>query len=439
MVPLTGSRCAAGSDASRSGNAGDQAFQRFVYYGTILLFLIDTIEGALRFALLSVGTEFLIYLKDVFVLIAVLWVLCTGLLRRSLNKPFAVLLTILAVWSIVGFRVVGNIGQALLGLKLFLPITLGMIAAPALFARKTQTVRFMVVLWIVSVVGLVSSALFPMPWSGLSYQVGDVQMQVARKWGLDGVERLAGFSRSSISVAFQVFIFALFVLCFSNNRSVRVGVWVLSAPVLVLTTQRGIMIGYLVVTGFHAARTFFPSLRRVWRLILPLTAVLMVALPLIPAGCFKFLALSNLPGIGKVTSFFDRAEDEWPEAFRLLRIKGSMIFGRGIGGIGTAQSIFEPEFQNPADNFFLYLFVTFGVSSIVLIGFITIRCFLQDVKKNRESLYVFSGGLAVFAIGTLMNCVENVPASITIGTLLARISIRSRNPFPQSAPIPECH
>ena len=63
-------------------------------------------------------------------------------------------------------------------------------------------------------------------------------------------------------------------------------------------------------------------------------------------------------------SFIDRMNDMWPRAWDLATVQGLPPLGRGMGGIGSALSIFEPDLANAGDNVFVYLWVVVGVVAL---------------------------------------------------------------------------
>lgn len=396
--------------------------ETFVCYGTLVYLASGTVEGALRFALASLHLETLLYLRDAFALTVVLWRLYRGLRTRDFGCPLPQLLALLVIWSAIGCRYTSGLSQVLFGFKIFLPLMLGIASYPCLINGRRNVGGIFFLLWSLATLGLFCSAVVRMPWVGLSYQVGETQVEGSREWTINGVDRLAGLSRSSMAVANQIVFFAIALACFVRSRLLRAGLWLASAPAIVLSTSRSSLMGYAAATGLLLAQSVAPSLHRIWKCAIPLLACIMVAAPLLPPQAFGFLeSVGQGEGVGQTNSFFDRVENTWPDAFDLVRTKGSLILGRGVGGIGTPQKTFEPDLNNPADNLFVYLFALFGLASGAILGCILLRLPSLRMAGDRGALHAACVGLAVMAVGITSNCIEDSCISIFAGGFLSRL------------------
>ena len=397
-----------------------------VYYGALVYLLINTVEGLLRYTLLAAGLPFLIYSRDAFIVVVVLWFLLSGLRRRSCSLPLAIVLLIICFWSIIACKYVHNVRQTAFGIKLFLPHMLGIIAAPALLDARKNTAKWIALLWLLAVSGVFFSAVVDVPWSGLSYEVGGVEIEGTRSWTIGGVPRLAGFGRSSTEVAIQILFFATYMVCFGRSRVLRLAVWIISAPALLLATTRAAIIAYGLVSLFLIVQAVLPSLECFWKQILSVTAALMVVLPLIPSNSLDALSRMSGGGVANIKSLYMRMEDTWPEAFDLLKQEGSPVFGRGIGGISIPQRLFEQEAHNPGDNLFLYLLLVFGWFSLAIIIAIVIGLQALKLSGDMGSLFAFCAGLALFGIGLLLNGIEFSCPGVFVGAAFSYVFARLR-------------
>lgn len=115
-----------------------------------------------------------------------------------------------------------------------------------------------------------------------------------------------------------------------------------------------------------------------------------------------------------LASFVERIESTWPNGFALLDLVPFPVLGRGLGGIGSAQSYFELSIFSPGDNLFVYAWVAFGALSILYL-----TLFLRTALRNRgpfgelRTRFLFFGG--IFIMGAAMNVVESAPALFLIG------------------------
>ena len=405
---------------------------RLQYYGLIALLLINTIEGVLRYVLLGISLEKLLYAKDAVALGLVFWSLWDGFHRRSYNKPLIAFLVSIITWGVVSFFYVHNALQTAFAIKLLLPIMVGMVSGPALFNNGGAACQVLMRLWLVSVTGLLFSAAITVPWAGLSYEVAGIAIEGTRAWTIDSVERLAGFGRASTEVSCQILFFAIFVVCYGRKRWLSVLVWVASGPLIVLATTRSVVLAYAILSVFFCANYWVPSLQLLWKQSLTMMMALMIALPLIPEKAFGILASLKLGGVAKMDSLLIRVEETWPEALNLLKSDGSFIIGRGIGGIAVAQKLFEPDAYNPGDNLFIFLLLVFGSFAFLILAAFLARLLMVNLSSGNTELFTFSTGLAIISIGTLLNGIENLCEGVFLGLALSAIPMSRKRRLPRS-------
>ena len=393
----------------------------FICHGTLLYLFWGATEGALRYALTLVHLESVIYLRDLFAVFVAAWRVRVEIQSPATGRPLLKLLMILSVWTIIGGIYCASIWQALLGLKMFLPLMLGIGACSSVYARTSKIFPIIMLLWALATVGVCASAVVRMPWVGLSYMVGDVEVVGSREWTIEGVSRLAGLGRSSIAAGCQILFFAVFLMCFSRSRLLSLVVWASSAPAVLLTTSRSALLGYAAASAFWFLYWLFPSLYRIWKWAVPAMFGLVVLVSLIPADSFRIIESVTHGKAGQVASFFDRVENTWPEAFDLVATDGSFILGRGLGGIGVAQMTFEQELDNPADNLFVYLFVIFGPFSLLMLASILVRVQRVNIRRGAAALHIICTALAVAGVGLMLNGVEDSCASIFAGMMVCQL------------------
>ncbi len=132
-------------------------------------------------------------------------------------------------------------------------------------------------------------------------------------------------------------------------------------------------------------------------------------------------------------SFYDRLNYMWPEAWALLGEHGNWLLGRGVGGIGTAQTYFEPALFNAGDNLFMYWFVVFGW--VALPGFLLLLSRSLRVRPHQTvaDMQFYCLLLATLVYGVMTNIVENAVSALFCGLLVRWLCAPRTTPeFPPS-------
>ena len=123
-----------------------------------------------------------------------------------------------------------------------------------------------------------------------------------------------------------------------------------------------------------------------------------------------------------LSSMGDRAGQMWPEAFDLIRKDdnlGEWIFGRGLGGIGTAQSLFDAKW-NAGDNLFVFAYVTLGIGC-VFIGVAMLAGLGHYYRSDPEAFFFFFAlATSVLVIGIAANVLEGTVPALSLGILVGK-------------------
>jgi hypothetical protein len=210
----------------------------------------------------------------------------------------------------------------------------------------------------------------------------------------------------------------------------RVPIWLVSCVAIALTTSKTPLLAILLVPvmlaglilfqrGRDRAGGFWPAIS----VLLALTAV-MIVLP-VSSGTASMLSSHNINDYSFVTtsSLLDRALNMWPGAFALIASDHApyqWILGRGLGGIGSAQGIFEPLATNAADNLFVFLYVTFGLASVCLLVPMLARFRGQFAVDPPAFRLLFGIAAGVLILGIASNVLESVVPAIALGMLVGK-------------------
>ena len=265
--------------------------------------------------------------------------------------------------------------------------------------------------------------LWDMPWTGLTYQLVETEIEGSREWTTFGVERVAGFARASFAAADQLLLLALPLMFFSRSRILRILIWLTSGMLIYLTTTKKTGGIFLILTLLIPLMNFAfaPALlRHALTMSVPiLIAAIGIGLPLSTIVVTYRLNLDSLFSQVLFASFEDRLTVVWPAGLQLLIERGSAVFGRGIGGIGAAQNYFEQTVYSPADNLYLYLYVTFGILALGFMAAYVWNLTHLDTQRSAWSRMIWTIGIAILAHGWAGNVLEGSMTATMMGVTLA--------------------
>lgn len=396
-----------------------------------LYFLTFVFEGPLRYVLALAGFETALYARDA-VLLSALMLATLRHLRRPVSLYVIGLLFLLAFHGLTGVLFTAQPLQVAFGLKMILPFVLGVVLYK--WARLESRALHGVVLFffVATVSGIFLNYFQPFDWEGFTYRVGETNVQGAVRWWHDGGQkRLAGFARSSYDAAIVVLACAIFLAIYSRNAVGRLLLWAVAGLAIVLTTTKGALFAYAVLSVFLALRLRLGKEAHTWALrFLWLPAGIMVLLP-VYSGVFSVRLDFDSP-IERLLlgSYAERMENVWPRAFENIEQAGSFLIGRGIGGIGTPQLYFEPALWNFADNLFVFIFSTCGIIAFAYIFFLLWQAQGLKLRRSDDGL-TYANLMFSFIYGITTAVLENAVIAFLLGLaygkLLESYSERQRN------------
>jgi len=389
-----------------------------IYLSTTIL------EGPLRFLLYSVGAASVLYVRDALAAVPVALAAISWAVGTPVAVPLAGALGVLLIHLGVGILSLPMTFQALFGLKMFLPMLLGIAIAPILYRRPQSLVTFCGFALVITCLGVLANMTVEFPWIGVSYDTAFGEKTAGKEWyaGDDGNARLPGLTRSSVTAASIALMALPPVLAGGTSLLRKVLCTALSAATIYFTTSKGpliaipiLLIQVFFLTGLKSKvlSGVFVSFMNALCLVLPITLMFMPPRRAdVPSG---------------FSSFMDRVEDEWPRAMNLYEHAGQALWGRGLGGIGTAQSMGEPALQNSGDNVMIYLLVVFGVLGPLYVAIYTY--YLARHTSEREyddfSVRLTHGWTAAWiADGIVSGMIEDATTGTTLGVLIGTVLVR---------------
>ena len=381
------------------------------------VFLLSQVFGGmLRYYLASLGMAPLVYLPKVLLTVALLGAALVSPARKRVSRLFLLVLALTLVFSLVGYVFVRNLLQVAFGLWVMLPFFYGVFFLPSILRVWPRLRPHLLLLWGSAAVGVIINVFYEFPWVGFAYSLGELEIEASRAWvaqGL-GLSRVPGFSGASFEAAAQILLLGL-ALTFMMSRRWRIPVWIVSGVAIALTTSKtplGIwfFLTFLFVLGWFIPMRFFR--------FLPVFLVLIgIALPLSSVYGSYDPRADSIVSRFLFASFEDRLEWVWPTSLHMVVEHGSLLLGRGIGGIGSPQQYFEPFLYSPADSLAVYLFGLGGVFGLLILAAYGIIASLIPLYTHQNRFFFFLI-LAVLLEGWTVNVMESPLFAMAFGLSL---------------------
>lgn len=394
------------------------ACSRVVFCLVVVFFWSLVLAAPLRYGFLQLSLSPLVYLPkfSLFSLVVLL------LLARLRAPPAALwlggVLFFYLLWGIVNLD---SPVQSFFGLWVFVPLFFGSYLGPMIDFLKIRNVIFL--LFFVTALGVFLDPLVTYPWSGQGATLFGNSIEISRQWTSFGVERHAGLARSSFNAATQLLVFGLLLVLSLERWWLKVIVWFLAGAGIALTVSKGPFGGWVLLSLYFFGGVMF-RWGRGWSfccsVFLMLGVVIMILVPLSTLWISYDNALQGPMMKFFFASFGDRLSWMWPDSLGLLNLDGGFhwLTGRGLGGIGSAQQYFESNLYFPADNFFVYLAVTFGFPVAILL----LLALWGKAALSSKNLSPHHMPLIIFLIayGLVVNVIEEPLLSFFLGVVLSQ-------------------
>ena len=146
--------------------------------------------------------------------------------------------------------------QPLFAARTWLPLLLGTVIASSVDIQSRVFRWSCLALWAITIGGIFLTWKWHAPWVGFDYEVGGVKLDASREWTIGGIDRLAGFSRSSFDAALQCLFLAVLAVIGCRYYVVSLGIWIISGAAIYLTTSRSAAAALVVAMGLHILVAF---------------------------------------------------------------------------------------------------------------------------------------------------------------------------------------
>ena len=378
------------------------------------------IEAPLRYVLSINDAVVFLYLRDAILLFLIGCTFLQDVVHLRMTYCEAVTIVAVILYSLLALLCVHNVYQILYGIKIFLPLTVGLFYYREFLSYDRRIVVFFFMMFMISCMGLYLDYFFyeDMPWRNLAYTIDDVEISGVREWTAGELIRLAGFARSSYDAAVYVLFSSFFFMVYFRNRLFRFILWLVAGMAIFATTSKGVLASYFLISVIMAIKLVLPA--KSLRGVVIALVTLVIALPLY--SVWATVSLYNYSAI--MGSFVDRLLNTWPAAWNLIVDDGSVILGRGFGGIGTPQYLFYELNRNPADNFFLYLYAVFGMPCFIYFIYVCYKSLYLNLTVKQD-LLCYLNLIALFTYGITTNMVENSLLCLLMGASFRYLSDKS--------------
>ncbi|MBC7799192.1 MAG: hypothetical protein H7Z10_01100 [Gemmatimonadaceae bacterium] len=384
---------------------------------------IYALEAPVRYALYLGGKDWAILGRDVLIFGPLALIVAAQALRGQLQPAFPVFAVLLAFHALVLMGTIGSTVGVVYGVKILVNLLLGFLLASLLVSPGRVVLRVFMVLWCLTLVGvLLDKFVLTFPWTGIRTVIGDLNVDVSKDWSIQDSfsRRVAGFTRSSISVAAFLPVLAIVLMCATRNTLVRSGIAVASVVAVFLTTQKGALLAFVPVVLL----LLWPGAGRLALLRGGCVAflLLMVGLPYLTSG----LIMPSGGGVFSVSSFAMRIEDVWPDALHWIERRGLWVFGVGLGGISGGQRVYAPDHFNPADNMGLLLYAYFGVFALLYLGFVMALVLRRVTGMDGRVTPALAIVMFQFGYGAVLSIIEDQSASLFLGAAVGVLWLETR-------------
>lgn len=389
----------------------------YVLASVFLWFVV--LAAPLRYGLPSLHLDVLIYLPKLLLLFAVLLL---PVLRPRASPPALLLTGLVAVYLVWGMVNLPSSLQALFGLWVLVPLLFGLWAGPVVNVEQWR--RLFVALFLVAAAGVFLNPLIHYPWSGQNLSLLGKSIETSRQWTAFGLDRYAGFASASFSAASQLLLFGVMLVVLLRRRAIKLLVWFVAGFGIALTTSKGPLGAWLLVSMYFAGGGLLRWPRYWIQLWLGALTLIMLAMILVPLSTLWIHYDPTLHGYASkflFTSFGERLDWMWPDSLHLLDLGGGWHWwvGRGLGGIGVAQKYFGPMHYLSADNLFVYVTVYFGLpASLFLFAALWLRMVLFSLRRDAVA-WRLPVVLVLVAYGLVTNEIEGSLLAFFLGLALA--------------------
>lgn len=327
-----------------------------------------------------------------------LWYVPDGIVGAAFATLFLVslfrsnMLAIFWIWAIVAYSLMSLMSlhglSVLFGMRQVLAFAIAVVTGLHFRQLNWGMRPLMLALCTVAIAGAIYDSMFDFPWSGLVFEGAFGTNDVSRAWWTDGeTRRIAGLGIASTDTALLIVCTTLIVSTGLDKTSRLTAVLLIGPAVYAvwLAQQRATMVwfGFFWLVACLApiliGPRVVPTVIAVLRTICISAAGLCIV---IPFALYR-VSIGRLTG-ADVYSLDDRTMNVWPWAIDRITEFPTILTGAGIGSVAEAVAFTNPALAIAPDNMFLFLYTTFGISSLILVGVLVTKVY--GVEKHSPDM-----------------------------------------------------
>lgn len=378
-----------------------------------MVLLVDTLTGPLRYYLSHLGLSFLIYCPKICCLLFIV----REMLRVRMNRVLFFVLLVLDAGAVVGVLHGVGLVSLVFSFLLMAPLLFGVCSARYFVERERAVVKLVLIIFLITALGIAIDIFIDYPWKGFVYKIDSQEIEGGRDWTTFGIERVAGFARTSVTAASYLASSALFLFGYCRSLRVRLLLLVITFPLLLVTTNKACIGGFIAGVAIFALM----KLPRLQRLGVYCLALVVLLLPFSTLLDVYDVSMDDPVSLLLFASFDDRLINTWPTFLSAVSRYGSVLTGVGLGGIGSPARYFASGPRavfSFADNFALYLYGIFGLFAVPI--FLYWARVINNVfsSRHRGVLALAPVLVAMLAVALTTDVIEGQVFALFLGLAL---------------------
>lgn len=387
--------------------------QKYILITLSIFFIFQSFTGIIKYYFTNYNITLLIYVPNILMIMYIVLHFYKIFYTLKISKTFFLILSIFFIATLNSLFYIQNIYQILFGYYIFIVMFFGFLAYDIFKKDIHSYISFITILLLIINLGVILNVYYEYPWTTINYMIGNMEIESAKKLTYFGENRYAGFGLSSYSTASIILVLSALVLSFTKKPLNIFLIWLSSFISITITTSKAPIIAITIIGIILIIKKILFKYRLA-NLFIYLLVLIGIFLPF--STYFVKYKFTNSEIL--FASFSDRLANTWPNVFHLLEHHGSLIFGRGIGGIGTSQKNFEVLLYNPGDNLYMFLYGNFGLFFIFFVLFYLIKLTNID-KKTNYGFFIYLYSIVLFVNGISISTLELSIFSLIFGFILA--------------------